>query len=40
MKSTNFFLAVGFAFWMTTTALGQPAPTNTKILHDASFGGC
>ena len=36
MKSTNLYLPAIFASLMTTAALGQPAPTDAKILHDTS----
>ena len=36
MKSTNPFVPAVLALSMTTAAPGQPGPTDTKILHDAS----
>jgi hypothetical protein len=36
MKNTNLLLTAVFASLMTSAALGQPAPTDAKILHDAS----
>jgi osmotically-inducible protein OsmY len=36
MKNTNLLLPAVFPTLMTSAALGQPAPTDAKILHDAS----
>ena len=36
MKCTSLFLPAVFASLMTTAALGQPAPTDAKIVHDTS----
>ena len=36
MKSNNLFLSAAFASLLTGVALGQPAPTDAKILHDSS----
>jgi hypothetical protein len=36
MRSTSLLLSAVLASSVTPTALGQPAPTDSKILHDAS----